>query len=185
MAGSIYKSREEAEILDVCEKSLRPLGFRPVDADVRLAGRSLVRIFIDRVEAHDRMPERERGEAVSVDDCAAVSRVLGQTFDELDIVKGPYDLEVSSPGMDRRLRLRTDFEASVGARLKLKLVSEGGKKGNKNVTGKLLRVEEDGIVMQVDQNEVPISFVQMMKAVRVWDFEQSGERANGSANFRR
>lgn len=51
---------------------------------------------------------------ITIHDCEVVSRALGNHLDEVDLIHLPYNLEVSSPGVERRLRRTVDFERSVG-----------------------------------------------------------------------
>ncbi|VAW37503.1 Bacterial ribosome SSU maturation protein RimP [hydrothermal vent metagenome] len=71
-------------------------------------GRKILRVTIDKPEG------------ITLDDCAGVSRELSTLFDVDDIVPDHYSLEVSSPGLDRRLKKRKDFLDSVGKKIKLR-----------------------------------------------------------------
>ncbi|VAV82618.1 Bacterial ribosome SSU maturation protein RimP [hydrothermal vent metagenome] len=62
----------------------------------------------------------DKPEGITLDDCAEVSRELSTLFDIDDIVPDHYSLEVSSPGLDRRLRKRKDFLDAVGKKIKLR-----------------------------------------------------------------
>lgn len=75
------------------------------------------------------MAERPDGE-MNVDDCAALSRAVGDVLDAADIVSGDYVLEVSSPGIDRPLTRLKDFEAWEGyeAKLELDRLADGRKR---------------------------------------------------------
>lgn len=73
--------------------------------DVETAGSSgglIVRVYVDRAGG------------VSVEDCARVSRALGDRLEAEDVIPGRYVLEVSSPGIDRPLRRPGDFERFAG-----------------------------------------------------------------------
>jgi ribosome maturation factor RimP len=161
LADSIRKSQEETEILELCEGLISPLGFRPVDLDFRSAGRSLIRLFIERMKAEG----AENTTAISVENCAEVSRTISPVLDER--IPGAYDLEVSSPGLDRRLRLRSDFEQAVGQDVKLKLVEKLPGRGA-NLTGKLLKVDKDEVFVAVGREEVPVPLALVVQSVRLW-----------------
>ncbi|NJL24448.1 MAG: ribosome maturation factor RimP [Calothrix sp. SM1_5_4] len=91
-------------------------------------GRTL-RVFIDK----------EPG-GVSIDDCVNVSRGLNLRLDVEDVIPGGrYELEVSSPGMDRRLTQPWHFQKAVGQTVQLKYKDESGT--GKPYEGKLLSVE--------------------------------------------
>src|SRR5690606_14558178 len=107
---------------------------------------------------------------VSIDDCTEVSRFLEPLLEEQEVVPGSYDLEVSSPGLDRRLRLREDFEAAVGQQVKLKL-RQPLPNGGSGVTGDLVRVESDEVVLNVSKHEVSIPLNNIVRATRIWRFQ--------------
>ena len=163
---SILKTDQECKILDLCEKCLNPLGFRAVDVDCHVAGTSIVRIFIER-----RLPTAEPTGAATIQDCAQVSRLMSPLIDAENVIPGGYELEVSSPGLDRRLRLTEDFEKVVGEEVKLKLAEKLETLGA-NVTGKLLRAEGDSITVLAQGKEVPVPLNKIRRANRVWNFEK-------------
>ncbi len=156
---SILKTPEELRLLELCESHLSPLGFRVVDVDCNLTGRSLLRVFV----------ERSGKNGANVDDCALASRTLDPVLDAESWIAGRFDLEVSSPGLERRLRVLEDFEANVGEEVKLKLV-EKIKEGAMNVTGKLLAVSPEGIKVAWQGKEVGIPLSQIRRANRVWNY---------------
>lgn len=165
---SILKTVDEQELLQVCEKQLTSLGFRAVDVDVRVAGRSLVRVFIDRLPPGGQVESGSR--SVSIDDCARISRELEPWLDHWQTVSGSYDLEVSSPGVERRLRLRADFEAVVGRPLRLSVLDDQGNKAKNPVCGKLLRIDGDVLVLSCGNNvERRFSLEKVIRAELVWE----------------
>ena len=102
----------ETRLCELIEPTVRSLGFELVGV-VRRDGRprGLVRIYID----HD--------DGVTVDDCARVSHRVNGLLDVEDPVSGEYDLEVSSPGVDRPLFVERDFARFAGADLEVTLYS--------------------------------------------------------------
>lgn len=163
---SISKNDQEFKILDLCEKCLNPLGFRAVDVDCHVAGTSIVRIFIERVS-----PPAEPTGVASIQDCAQVSRLISPLIEAENVIPGGYELEVSSPGLDRRLRLTEDFEKVVGEEVKLKLVEKLAQLGA-NVTGKLLAAQGESITVLTQGIEVPVPLNKIRRANRVWHFEK-------------
>ncbi len=78
--------------------------------DVQIQGggkRTLVRVFIDK------------DGGVTINDCERVSNSLSALLDVEDLIKSPYTLEVSSPGIDRPLIKQRDFERNVGKLVKI------------------------------------------------------------------
>lgn len=121
--------------------------------DVELAGSSrkpLIRIFIDK----------ENG--VTLDDCGKFSRALSALLDVEDPIPTSYILEVSSPGLDRPLKVMRDFERSIG---KLVRIVTRTKIDEQYVfTGRLARVEGENIILSFDDKEMEIPFDQISRA---------------------
>ena len=129
------------------EKTIGGLGYELVDVELANHGR-LMRIFIDKVGG------------VNVDDCAAVSNHLARLFAVENV---EYDrLEVSSPGLDRRLKRSKDFERFAGERVQVKLRIPID--GRKRLAGVLQNVREDGFQLDVDGELLTISFADIDKA---------------------
>jgi ribosome maturation factor RimP len=93
-----------------------------------------IRIFIDKPEG------------VTLEDCSAVSRQLGEIFDAEDIVPSSYLLEVSSPGLERQLYSLKDFEKFVGHLAKVK--TNVAINGQRNFRGRISGVEGEEIVFE-------------------------------------
>lgn len=100
---------------------------------------SLLKIFIDA------------DEGINVEDCARVSRQVSSLLDVEDPFKGKYTLEVSSPGLDRRLFKLEQFEIFKGARVKLKLCKPY--EGQKKYIGLLCGIEEGDVVIRSNDDE--------------------------------
>jgi ribosome maturation factor RimP len=116
----------EQKIRDIAERVARDLGLEVADVEFRGgAGKQrMVRIYIDRPhEAGGRLQDANARPAVlgvTHEDCANVSREVSTILDVEDVVPGgAYTLEVSSPGLDRRLSKASDFERFVGSRVKV------------------------------------------------------------------
>ena len=92
----------------------------------------IVRIFIDK------------SGGVTHEDCSAVSHYLGTILDVEDFIHSAYTLEVSSPGLDRGLYKRSDFERFAGSLAKLKINTPI--EGQRNFRGRLLGVEGEEVL---------------------------------------
>lgn len=119
---------------------MEALGYELVDLDVRAGRHGLLRVYIDR-GADD-----EQG--VTLGDCEWVSGQLGALLDVEDPLPGSYDLEVSSPGVDRRLRTLEHFERFAGQQVRVEL--RRPREGRKRLRGRLGGVEEQQVVVDVD-----------------------------------
>ena len=104
-------------------------------------GYDLVRIQISGSEQVNLqiMAERLDARPMTVDDCTAISRELSPLLDVEDVIGGPYALEVSSPGVDRPLVRRRDFERFVGAEIQAEMCRPIGKR--RRFRGQLLGME--------------------------------------------
>lgn len=122
---------EHRERLDeLVRQSCSEAGVELVECDLFQAGnRKLLRIFIDKPEG------------VSVDNCAKVSRSVGALLDLEDLIPSAYNIEVSSPGLDRPLKTTRDFERNIGH-----LVRVNRPKGAP-IIGRLKAVTEESLVI--------------------------------------
>lgn len=124
-------------------------------------GRRILRIFLEHSD-----PAIE----VNVEECAQFSRSFGTILDVEAEISGAYDLEVSSPGLNRPLVKPEHFRAQVGEVLKVQTFEPvGGPAGDRrHFHGTLLRVTGEGeafkIYLQVDGKEYEIPFSQIKKA---------------------
>jgi ribosome maturation factor RimP len=123
------------------------------EVDVRGAGRSrLVRVYIDKPGG------------VTHGDCELISVKLGELLDEKDIIPDDgYTLEVSSPGIERRLTKPRDFERVVGQ--KIKLTTTQPFEGRTSLEGKLEQVADGNLGVEIAPgNLVQIPLQQVRKA---------------------
>ena len=93
------------------------------------------------------MAERPDG-GMAIEDCEAASRALSPIFDASDPVEGPYRLEISSPGIDRPLVRRSDFERYAGHLVKVEMAV--AHQGRKRFRGLLAGVEGDAVRLRRD-----------------------------------
>jgi ribosome maturation factor RimP len=108
-------------------------------------------------------------EPIGVDRLAEVARRLSRLLDEDEPVSGAYTLEVSSPGLERKLRAPRHFEKSIGRDVKVKSrVPVGGDHSHRGV---LSAADGDGFVVEVDGEERRIAYGDVVTArtVFVWD----------------
>jgi ribosome maturation factor RimP len=135
--------------------SLAATGYEIVRVLLMGQHRPLLQIMIERADRR----------AVSVDDCAEVSRTVSALLDVEELVAGSYTLEVSSPGIDRPLTRPehfvrfAGFEAKVETRMPLD--------GRKKFTGRLLGLEGERVRIATAEGEMalPLADVQRAKLV--------------------
>lgn len=97
-------------------------------------------------------------EGVSLDKCAEVSRLISPLLDVEEPLNGKYNLEVSSPGIERKLRKLQHFKASIGDLVRVKDY-------DKNILkGKLLEVDNNEIKIETEHGEEIISYDEISAA---------------------
>lgn len=116
-------------------------------------GRTVVRVYVDGPEG------------VTIDDLAKISRSLGVLIDVEDPVKERYNLEVSSPGINRPLAGPEHFRKSIGEQIQVKTYRPV-LENRKNFVGILTGFEDDPprITLQVEKDELSISLDDIVKA---------------------
>jgi ribosome maturation factor RimP len=133
-------------VRQIAERVAGSSGLEVVDVEVSGAGKHrMLRVFIDRVGA---APVASRPEGVTHEDCANFSREFGTIVDVEDAVPGgSYVLEVSSPGLDRKLTKAADFERFRGERLKL--TTREPVNNNRHFEGKLESFENGKLLLDL------------------------------------
>jgi ribosome maturation factor RimP len=97
-----------------------------------------------------------------VEDCAAVSRQVSALLDVEDPIEQAYDLEVSSPGINRPLFQQADYISYSGQKAKIRLAVPLN--GRKNFNGVLQGVENDTVLIDVDNEIFELPFHDIAKA---------------------
>jgi len=86
---------------------------------------------------------------VNLDDCAMISRTVGTVLDVEDAIEGPYHLEVSSPGLNRRLKSPLHFRQVEGRKVRLKTYGPIGEPPRRNFSGVVTGVAEDAVMLDI------------------------------------
>lgn len=146
---------ETADIEAMIAPSLEAMGYRVVRVAVTGGRRATLQIMAERIDE----------QAMTVEDCAEISRTVSALLDVADPIAGAYTLEVSSPGIDRPLVKREDFVRFAGFEAKIELNQP--RDGRRRFRGKLLGVEGDEVRLLVDDAPVvlPLSAVTRAKLV--------------------
>lgn len=143
----------------LAEPVLRSEGLELVDVHYRRErGGWVLRLFIDRSTELGGPTAGNPGlSGVTIDDCADASREIGRVLDVEEIVPGSYTLEVSSPGLDRRLTKPTDFSRFAGRLIRTKI---SGPQGRRTIVGRLIGLEGDLIKVEIKGGVVDVPFQQ-------------------------
>jgi ribosome maturation factor RimP len=153
-------------VWEITEPLIAYAGMELVDIDYRRELRGTVlRFYLDR----------EGG--VSLDDLAPMSRRLGDVLDVHDAVPGSYTLEVSSPGINRRLRRPEHFRRYIGKRVRVRTVLPVD--GRRSFVGPLLAVEAGGIVVGLAGAAQFIRFDDVAQANYEHDFQTPAKAKPG------
>ena len=139
---------------------------RLIEPSLEALGYRIVRVVLtgSRGATLQVMAERRDEAPMSVEDCAEISRNVSALLDVADPVEGRYDLEVSSPGIDRPLVAREDYVRFAGFEAKLETARPID--GRKRFRGRLLGVDPSGAVrLALDgAGEVALPFETVAKA---------------------
>ncbi len=140
----------EEKIREVAERVAGDLGLEVVEVELRGGGPArMLRITIDREAVAGGAAEPAAQVAgVTHEDCANLSREVSTILDVEDVVPGAsYTLEVSSPGLDRKLVKPRDWERAVGQRVKL--VTHAAVENQKAFTGRLERFSDGRLLLEL------------------------------------
>ena len=105
---------------------------------------------------------------IDVDDCAEVSRQVSALLDVEDPISSEYNLEVSSPGVDRPLFEKSHFEAIIGEVVNVKISMPLN--GRRKFKGPLVAIENDTLIIEVDSIDYEIVISNIDKANLVAKF---------------
>jgi ribosome maturation factor RimP len=105
---------------------------------------------------------------VHLEDCVTISRQIGDLLDVAYDVKGPYTLEVTSPGIHRPLGKRADFDRFKGSRVKVR--TSVPLEGRSNYTGMLVGIEKEEVLVVVDGVTHRIPYENIAKARLVGEY---------------
>ena len=120
-------------IKELLEPTLNHMGYELYSLDQSGQRGRTLRISIDH------------NEPITIEDCERVSRVAGPLLDRANLIDGPYDLEVSSPGAERPLRSHDEYERFHGKRVNVRYKSG---EAEAVVEGQLVAVDQAGIAVQ-------------------------------------
>lgn len=142
------------ELRRLLEPSVEQLGYELSDIEVKLGGKDgVVRVFIDRPEG------------IALEDCEAVSRQISAVLDVEDPLPGQYVLEVSSPGLDRKLTKFEHFQRFTGEEVRIKLRLPIA--GRRNFRGALRAADKEMIEIEVDgeRHSLPLAAIESARLV--------------------
>jgi ribosome maturation factor RimP len=138
-------------VREIVERVATTSGLEVVEVELRGAGKArMLRIVIDKVYVPAASGEDKRS-GVTHEDCANLSREVGTILDVEDVIPGnSYLLEVSSPGLDRKLLRPADYERFTGSKVKLKTRTPVN--GNQHFEGRLQSFREGRLTLDLSSS---------------------------------
>ena len=135
---------EIERVQQIAERVAASSGLELVEVEFRGGGKSrMLRIFIDKPGG------------VTHEDCANLSREVSTILDVEDVVPGSYLLEVSSPGLDRKLSRPADFERFTGSRVKI--MTREPVNGNRHFDGRLQSFQEGRLTLDLTRSQEKVA----------------------------
>jgi ribosome maturation factor RimP len=142
------------ELQKLIEPTIERLGYELTDLEVRLSGQGgLLRLTVDKPDGID------------LDDCEKVSHAVSALLDIEDPVPGNYSLEVSSPGLDRKLTKVEHYQRFEGETLKVTM--RFPIEGRRRFRGTLVSSDDENIVVEVDgeSHSLPLTMIDTARLV--------------------
>ena len=142
------------ELRKLLDPAIERLGYEVSDLEARLGGKDgIVRIFIDHPDG------------IGLEDCEKVSRAVSALLDVEAPLPGQYSLEVSSPGLDRKLTKVEHFQRFAGETLKVQ--TRFPIEGRRRFRGTLVSSDEENIVLEVDgeSHSLPLKTIDTARLV--------------------
>ncbi|MDX1811363.1 MAG: ribosome maturation factor RimP [Gammaproteobacteria bacterium] len=149
--------RKNAVLEGIIEPVVTGMSYEYVGLEYLAQGKhSILRIYIDKPEG------------VTLDDCSAVSHQVSAVLDVEDPIHGEYNLEISSPGLDRPLFTLAHFERFIGQKCAVRM--RAPIEGQRKFTGLIKGIENDAVVLDLSDKLVTLPIDGMDKANLVPEF---------------
>lgn len=142
------------ELSELLEPTVSRLGYELIDLEAKIGGKSgVLRLFIDKADGID------------LEDCERVSRAVSALLDVEDPLPGHYDLEVSSPGLDRKLTKVEHFQRFAGEEVKVQ--TRFPIEGRRRYRGILESCDDENIEVLVDGQSyrIPLATIDVARLV--------------------
>lgn len=145
-------------LFDLLAPQVADLGYECYDVEyVKQGGRPVLTIYIDK------------DGGVSLEDCEAVSRSIGAFMDAADPIRDAYTLQVSSPGLERKLTRTEHYKKVIGEMIDVKCYR--AQDGKKTFCARLKDADDDHIVIEDEEKgDVTLSYDDIAKASLHFEF---------------
>jgi ribosome maturation factor RimP len=153
----LAESNIEKKTEELLRKFIEDLGYDLYDVEYLKEGKEYhLCIYIDK----------EGG--IDISDCEKVNEVINPILDKEDYINNQYFLEVSSAGLERKLRKKEHYEKQIGKKIEVSLYSKVDDK--KNIQGILREYDKDFLVLQTENKEIKIDIEKVSGAKSVFDW---------------
>jgi ribosome maturation factor RimP len=116
MFQTVSTSQTCDQLIQLISPSINAIGYQVIYLEIQPHRQKVLRVYIDHLDESSK-------QGIGIEDCVAVSRLLGEQLDQLpdieSILPGAYELEISSPGVDRPLRTERDFQKFAGSDVRI------------------------------------------------------------------
>ena len=162
-------SKARLQMVALLEPAVEALGYELVDLELNLSGRrSFLRLFIDRLGAAEQPAGEEAvdgivGDGIRLEDCETVSRRVSAVLDVDDPLRRDYALEVSSPGLDRKLIKPAHFDRFAGRAVEGRF--QEMRDGRRRFAGTLVGRSGTNVTIRVESTDltVPIGDLEVIR----------------------
>ena len=147
----------EKQIETLITNQVQESGYEIYDIEyVKEGTEYYLRIFIEKPNG-----------VITLEDCERVNDIVNPILDEADVIKEQYFLEVSSTGIEKKLKKIKHFEKAIGQDIKVKFFKKDSE-GNKTLEGKLKNVSNDEITIEKDGKTVNIRIKDLAHAQTIY-----------------
>jgi ribosome maturation factor RimP len=146
------------KLISLLEPEIESLGYELAELEINLSdGHGMLRLYIDRPEG------------IAVEDCARVSQQVSGLLDVEDLIAGDYNLEVSSPGADRKLVKPEHFDRFAGSMIKVRLRNLVDNR--RRIRGQLLGRQESIIDIRAGEETISVDLgdIDVARLVPDWN----------------
>lgn len=151
------QSNIEKKTEELLKKYIEDLGYDLYDIEYLKEGKEYhLCIYIDKESCID------------ISDCEKVNEVINPILDKEDYINNTYFLEVSSAGLERKLRKKEHYEKQIGKKIEVNLYSKVDDR--KNIQGILKEYNKDFLILQTEQKEIKVDFENISNAKSVFDW---------------
>jgi len=142
------------QIEDIAKKLCSQMHLALYDIDEKMSGKGrIITVYLTKIGG------------VTLDECARFSRALGDELETFDLIPGRYFLEVSSPGLERPLKLKSHYVSAINEKVAVQFNEDEEKK---SVMGTLTEVNQDTIVLDDRGTKIEIAFKAISRAKTVF-----------------